>query len=103
MFRLAGGISAPTIGPIAGSARPTRGRWADRPNIGDHGRVTRRVVVAALSVPRWSPPGTAPDVWRRALADDAVDLLALMEQVDPALAVAADEKEFAASVAWPGM
>ena len=65
--------------------------------------MTRRVVVAVLAAPRWTPPGTAPDVWRRALADDAVDLLALMEQVDPALAVAADEKDFATSVAWPGM
>jgi hypothetical protein len=56
-----------------------------------------------LSPITWSPPGTPVGVWRRALADDAVDLLALLEEVDPALAVAEEDGDFAASVAWPGM
>jgi hypothetical protein len=41
--------------------------------------------------------------WRRALADDAVDLLAMLAEVEPALAVVAAERPLATAVAWPSM
>ncbi len=65
--------------------------------------VTRRVVVVPLTPPAWTPPGLDPPRWRRALADDAVDLLATLAEVEPALAVAARDRDLAASVAWPTM
>jgi hypothetical protein len=65
--------------------------------------VTRRVVVVALAPPVWTPPGVDPATWRRALADDAVDLLATLAAVDPALAVVEADRAFAAAVAWPSM
>ena len=49
--------------------------------------VTRRVVVVPLKAPTWTPPGLDAQSWRRALADDAVDLLATLAEVEPALAV----------------
>jgi hypothetical protein len=65
--------------------------------------VIRRVVVVALAVPAWTPPGIEPARWRRALADDAVDLLATLAEVEPALAVVPGDRSLAASVAWPSM
>jgi glycosyltransferase A (GT-A) superfamily protein (DUF2064 family) len=65
--------------------------------------VTRRVVVVPLDAPSWSPPGADLARWRRALAEDVVDLLATLAEVEPALAVAEADRAFAASVAWPGM
>jgi len=65
--------------------------------------VTRRVVVVPLTAPTWTPPGLDPRAWRRALADDAVDLLATLAEVEPALAVETSDRDFAAAVAWPGM
>jgi hypothetical protein len=65
--------------------------------------VTRRVVVVPLEVPSWTPPGADPARWRRALAEDVVDLLATLAEVEPALAVVEAERGFAAAVAWPTM
>jgi hypothetical protein len=65
--------------------------------------VTRRVVVVPLTAPTWTPPGLDAPTWRRALADDAIDLLATLAEVEPALAVETSERDFAAAVAWPGM
>lgn len=65
--------------------------------------MTRRVVVVPLDVPKWAPPGADPARWRRALADDAVDLLATLAEVEPALAVVQADRAFAAEVAWPSM
>jgi hypothetical protein len=65
--------------------------------------MTRRVVIVALSAPTWTPPGIPPTAWRRALADDAVDLLATLAETEPALAVLASERSFASEVAWPTM
>ena len=65
--------------------------------------MTRRIVVVALAAPAWTPPGLAPATWRRALADDAVDLLATLAEVEPALAVAEADRSLAAEVAWPSM
>jgi hypothetical protein len=65
--------------------------------------MTRRVVVVPLTAPTWTPPGLDPRAWRRALADDAIDLLATLAEVEPALAVETSDRDFAAAVAWPGM
>jgi hypothetical protein len=65
--------------------------------------VTRRVVVVPLEAPLWSPPGADLERWRRALAEDVVDLLATLAEVEPALAVVEPDRPFAASVAWPSM
>ncbi len=56
-----------------------------------------------LAPPAWTPPGVEPATWRRALADDAVDLLAMLAEVEPALAVAEPDRPLAAAVAWPSM
>jgi len=64
--------------------------------------VTRRVVVVPLTVPSWSPPGVDPDAWRRALAEDVVDLLATLAEVTPAVAVLPAERALADALVWPG-
>ena len=65
--------------------------------------MTRRIVVVPLHAPSWTPPGSDPARWRRALADDVVDLFATLAEVEPALAVIESDRAFAAGVAWPGM
>lgn len=64
--------------------------------------MTRRVVVVPLTVPSWCPPGVEPDSWRRALAEDVVDLLATLAEVTPAVAVLAGERALADALVWPG-
>ena len=56
-----------------------------------------------LAPPAWTPPGVEAATWRRALADDAVDLLAMLAEVEPALAVAQADRPLATAVAWPSM
>ncbi|HEX6497522.1 MAG TPA: hypothetical protein VF054_00650 [Micromonosporaceae bacterium] len=63
--------------------------------------MTRRVVIALLTPPVWVPPGVDPHAWRLALAEDVVDLLATLAQVDAAVAVPVDEREIADAVRWP--
>jgi hypothetical protein len=63
----------------------------------------RRAVIAMLTPVPWAPPGIAADRWRAALAEDVVDLLAGLAQVDAAIAATAADRELAAAVAWPGM
>ncbi len=65
--------------------------------------MTRRLVIVPLIPPAWSPPGTAPDAWRRALAEDVVDLLARLAEVTPAVAVVKVDRALADAVVWPGM
>ncbi len=65
--------------------------------------MTKRVVVVPLAPPVWAPPGADLARWRRALADDVVDLLAMLAEVEPALAVVEADRAFAATVGWPGM
>lgn len=65
--------------------------------------MTRRIAVVSLAAPAWTPPGVAAETWRRALADDAVDLLATLAEVEPALAVAEADRGLATAVAWPTM
>ncbi|WP_425567764.1 hypothetical protein [Plantactinospora mayteni] len=51
----------------------------------------------------WAPPGTDPARWRSALAEDVVDLVATLAEVEPAIAATAPDRPLAEAVAWPGM
>jgi len=64
--------------------------------------VTRRVVIALLVPVTWSPPGTELSVWRAALAEDVVDLLARLAEADPAIAATPADRQLAEDIAWPG-
>jgi hypothetical protein len=63
----------------------------------------KRVVIALLGPVTWAPPGTTPEHWRRALAEDVVDLLSMVAAAEPAIAVARADRDLAATVSWPGM
>jgi hypothetical protein len=65
--------------------------------------VTRRAVLVPLARPAWSPPGVAPEEWRRALAEDVVDVVAALAEVEPALAAGPGDRALAEAVLWPGM
>jgi hypothetical protein len=65
--------------------------------------VTRRVVVVLLTPVSWAPPGTSAEHWRRALAEDVVDLVASLAAADAAIATGRDDAGLAAGIAWPGM
>ncbi|WP_327024203.1 hypothetical protein [Micromonospora sp. NBC_01739] len=62
----------------------------------------RRVVVALLAPVTWAPPGLDPTQWRTALAEDVVDLLATLNEVDTAVAVTPADRWLADAVIWPG-
>ncbi|PZG23600.1 hypothetical protein C1I95_03010 [Micromonospora craterilacus] len=64
--------------------------------------MARRVVVALLAPVAWAPPGADPVDWRTALAEDVVDLLALLNEVDTAVAVTPADRWLADAVIWPG-
>ncbi|WBB79358.1 hypothetical protein O7606_24865 [Micromonospora sp. WMMD882] len=64
--------------------------------------MTRRVVVALLAPVAWSPPGIETARWRHALAEDVVDLLATLQEVETAVAVTAADRPLAEAVVWPG-
>ncbi|MEU7930507.1 hypothetical protein [Micromonospora echinofusca] len=63
--------------------------------------MARRVVVALLGPVAWAPPGTDPVEWRAALAEDVVDLLATLNEVETAVAVTAADRPLADAVIWP--
>jgi hypothetical protein len=63
----------------------------------------RRVIVTLLAPVRWAPPGVDLVRWRAALAEDVVDLLAMLNEVDPAIAATAADRELADAIAWPTM
>ncbi|MFK3983002.1 hypothetical protein ACI2K4_21820 [Micromonospora sp. NPDC050397] len=65
--------------------------------------MARRLVVTLLGPTHWAPPGTDPSRWQAALAEDVVDLIATLSEVEPAIAAAAAERPLADAVAWPGM
>ena len=65
--------------------------------------VTRRVIVVLLNPVTWAPPGVDLGKWRHALAEDVVDLLATLNEVDPAIAATAEDRSLADAVAWPSM
>ena len=60
------------------------------------------IIVLLRPVP-WSPPGVDLESWRRALAEDVVDLLATLSEVEPAIAATAADRALADAVAWPSM
>ncbi|GIJ34247.1 hypothetical protein [Micromonospora sediminimaris] len=64
--------------------------------------MARRVVVALLAPVAWTPPGVDPVDWRSALAEDVVDLLAMLNEVDTAVAVTRADRWLADAVIWPG-
>jgi hypothetical protein len=61
------------------------------------------VVIAVLGPVDWHPPGVDAEAWRAALAEDLVDLLATLNEVEPAIAALAADRPLAESVAWPSM
>ena len=65
--------------------------------------MTRRVIVVLLTQVTWAPPGIDLDKWRHALAEDVVDLLATLNEVDPAIAATPADRSLAEAVAWPSM
>nr|WP_204342439.1 hypothetical protein [Micromonospora terminaliae] len=50
----------------------------------------------------WTPPGIDPVRWRSALAEDVVDLLATLNEVETAVAVTPADRWLADAVVWPG-
>ncbi|MGE5826751.1 MAG: hypothetical protein ACM30G_00095 [Micromonosporaceae bacterium] len=63
----------------------------------------RRVAVAVLAPPTWTPPGIAASTWREALAEDVLDVLATLAEVEAAVAVEAAETALTRRVGWPGL
>ncbi|WP_320066347.1 hypothetical protein [Micromonospora sp. RTGN7] len=64
--------------------------------------MVRRVVVALLGPVPWTPPGIDPVAWRAALAEDVVDLLATLQEVETAIAATPADRSLAEAVIWPG-
>lgn len=63
----------------------------------------RRAVIALLVPVPWHPPGIDAQAWRTALAEDVVDLLATLSEVEPAIAATPGDRPLAEAIAWPGM
>jgi hypothetical protein len=61
------------------------------------------VAVAVLAPLVWTPPGIDAEAWRLALADDVLDVLALMSEVDAAVAVGTGDAEILTQLGWPGL
>ncbi|MFF5179456.1 hypothetical protein ACFY2Q_15670 [Micromonospora sp. NPDC000316] len=64
--------------------------------------MARRVVVALLGPVHWSPPGIDREDWRSALAEDVIDLIATLNEVDVAVAVTPADRALADALVWPG-
>lgn len=60
-------------------------------------------MIAVLGPVSWGPPGVDLATWRAALAEDVVDLLATLNEVEPAIAALGADRALAESVAWPSM
>jgi hypothetical protein len=63
----------------------------------------RRIAVALLAPPTWSPPGVDPTAWHIALAEDVLDVLATMVEVEAAVAVQTADAGLLSQVGWPGL
>jgi hypothetical protein len=63
----------------------------------------RRVAIAVLGPSGWAPPGIDAEAWRTALVEDVLDVLALMAEVDAALAVAHEDEGLLRQLGWPGL
>jgi hypothetical protein len=66
----------------------------------------RRVVVVVVpAAGTWAPPGRDPDAWRLALAEDTYEVLAALDRVEVAVAVAGGDETTVAELSaltWPG-
>jgi hypothetical protein len=65
----------------------------------------RRVVVVVVpGAGTWAPPGRDPEAWRLALAEDTYEVVAALDRVDTAVAVAGDSAAVAevSTLTWPG-
>lgn len=63
----------------------------------------RRVVVLVVpAITTWAPPGRSPDAWHLALAEDTYEVLAALDRVDVAVAVASQDLDEIAGLTWPG-
>jgi hypothetical protein len=60
----------------------------------------RRVAIAVLAPAAFTPPGIAADAWRHALADDILDTLARLAEVEPAVALPGG---VLVDLGWPGL
>ena len=65
--------------------------------------MTPVLVVVLLTPVAWAPPGVDPAEWRAALAEDMVDLLAPLPQVETAIAAGSADLGLAGSIGWPAM
>ncbi|MGH3663098.1 MAG: NTP transferase domain-containing protein [Micromonosporaceae bacterium] len=66
--------------------------------------MTRRCVSVLLTEPTWTPPGISSEEWSRALAEDAVDLLATLAEAEVALVASGPSGlALAEAVRWPSM
>jgi hypothetical protein len=65
--------------------------------------VPRRAVIVLLQPVGWHPPGVDAAAWRAALAEDVVDLVSTLAEVDAAIAAPVGERGLAEQVAWPTM
>jgi hypothetical protein len=63
----------------------------------------RRVAVALLAPPTWTPPGVEPVAWQVALAEDVLDVLATMVEVEAAVAVRTADAGLLSQIGWPGL
>jgi hypothetical protein len=63
----------------------------------------RRVAVALLAPPVWAPPAVDLAAWRLALAEDVLDVLATMVEVDAAVAVQEADADLLGRIGWPGL
>lgn len=61
----------------------------------------RRIAIAVLEPPAFTPTGVSPADWTVALAEDVLDVLALLAEVDAAVAVS--DPSLARQVGWPGL
>ncbi|TWD74815.1 uncharacterized protein DUF2064 [Kribbella amoyensis] len=65
----------------------------------------RYVVLVVPARGTWAPPGRDPEAWRLALAEDTYEVLAALDLVDVAIAVAGGDDESVeelAALTWPG-
>ena len=65
--------------------------------------MTPVLVVVLLTPVAWAPPGVDLTEWRAALAEDTVDLLAPLPQVETAIAAGSADLGLARSIGWPSM
>jgi hypothetical protein len=65
--------------------------------------MTRRLAAVVLTPPVWTPPGVDPHDWRLALAEDLLDVFALMVEVEPAAVVGPGRAALRSELGWPGL